>query len=247
MMRSKTIEASCAIGSRRCEGISSTRCPALRSTAPAFDTASRLAAAIGNSAPASAQSPMRRLAGASSRRASTGPCRSGSGNGPCARPAQASSIAAVSRSERLTTSSAAMPPTWLLNDGPPGIAPREGFSPTRPQQAAGTRVEPPASVACAKPTMPAATAAAAPPDEPPGVSAGLSGLRASGPIIGSLDNARPNSGTVVRPNGISPACQNRLARSKSRFPAIGGIDREPHMVARPLAVAPRSFIRNGTP
>src|SRR5262245_42650820 len=57
------------------------------------------------------------------------------------------------------------------------ILPRDGFSPTRPQQEAGMRTEPPPSVPCAAGASPAATAAAAPPLEPPGVRSRSHGLR----------------------------------------------------------------------
>ena len=50
---------------------------------------------------------------------------------------------------------------------PAGTSPRPGFSPTRPQAAAGMRTEPPPSLPGAKGTSPAATAAALPPEEPP--------------------------------------------------------------------------------
>ena len=46
---------------------------------------------------------------------------------------------------------------------------RLGFKPKRPQQDAGIRMDPPPSVACAMGRTPAETAAAAPPDDPPGV------------------------------------------------------------------------------
>jgi hypothetical protein len=51
---------------------------------------------------------------------------------------------------------------------PAGTTPRPGFTPTSPQQAAGIRTEPSPSLPCAIGTMPLATAAAAPPEEPPG-------------------------------------------------------------------------------
>ena len=60
--------------------------------------------------------------------------------------------------------------------GPAGVRARVGFRPKRPQQEAGMRIEPPPSLACASGTIPAATAAAAPPLEPPGVSAGSQGF-----------------------------------------------------------------------
>ena len=45
--------------------------------------------------------------------------------------------------------------------------PRDGFRPTRPQALAGMRIEPPPSFAWAMETIPAATAAAEPPLDPP--------------------------------------------------------------------------------
>ena len=53
-------------------------------------------------------------------------------------------------------------------DGVGGTRPSVGFSPRMPQQAAGRRVEAPASVASDSGPSPAATAAAEPPEEPPG-------------------------------------------------------------------------------
>ena len=57
------------------------------------------------------------------------------------------------------------------------MAPMEGLKPTSPVCEAGRRVEPPPSVPSASGTKPAATAATAPPLEPPGVSAVSKGLR----------------------------------------------------------------------
>ena len=48
------------------------------------------------------------------------------------------------------------------------ITPFVGLSPASPQNAAGIRIEPPPSVAVAMAVMPAASAAAEPPLEPPG-------------------------------------------------------------------------------
>ncbi len=58
-----------------------------------------------------------------------------------------------------------------------GTRPRDALSPTRPEKEAGMRVEPPPSDDMLIGTMPAATAAAEPPDEPPGVRARFHGLR----------------------------------------------------------------------
>ena len=87
---------------------------------------------------------------------------------PGSGPAVQSSIAAVSRTVRLTTCSQIRPLMMSPSIGPSGLRARVGFRPTRPQHEAGMRIEPPPSLACAIGTMPAATAAAEPPLEPPG-------------------------------------------------------------------------------
>ena len=56
-------------------------------------------------------------------------------------------------------------------------SPFVGLMPARPQKAAGMRIEPPPSVAVAMGASPAATAAAEPPLEPPGVNSSFHGLR----------------------------------------------------------------------
>ena len=58
-----------------------------------------------------------------------------------------------------------------------GMTPEDGIKPTTPQLAAGIRILPPPSVACAMGTMPAATAAAAPPLDPPALYSLFQGLR----------------------------------------------------------------------
>jgi hypothetical protein len=58
--------------------------------------------------------------------------------------------------------------------------------PTTPHNAAGMRSEPPPSLPWATGSRPAATAAAAPPLEPPAVSVSRHGLRAGGPISVSV-------------------------------------------------------------
>ena len=83
----------------------------------------------------------------------------------------------MSRTLRDTTPSMLMRVTYSLRDSGCGTRPREAFSPTRPQNDAGMRVDPPPSDDMDSGTMPAATAAAEPPDEPPGVRARFHGLR----------------------------------------------------------------------
>jgi hypothetical protein len=67
------------------------------------------------------------------------------------------------------------------------IRPREGFSPISPVQAAGIRIDPPPSAPSAIGTIPAATAAAEPPLEPPTVRSGLKGLRVMPVAIDSVN------------------------------------------------------------
>src|SRR3954462_8335943 len=89
---------------------------------------------------------------------------------------------------------------------------RVGLSPTSPHSAAGIRIEPPPSLACAIGTRPAATAAADPPDEPPVECPGFHGLRAGGLAAGSVVTVVPNSGTLLRPREIRPASRKRRPR-----------------------------------
>ena len=86
---------------------------------------------------------------------------------------------------------------------------RWGLSPTRPQQAAGMRVEPPPSLAWAMGTMPAATAVAEPPDEPPLVRAGSHGLRVGPKRLVFVHGRMPHSGRVVEPTMTKPASLKR--------------------------------------
>src|SRR6185312_2747522 len=60
--------------------------------------------------------------------------------------------------------------------GPFGIRPYVVFRPGRPVNAAGMRIEPPPSPPVASVSRPPATAAADPPDEPPGVRAASHGF-----------------------------------------------------------------------
>ena len=64
--------------------------------------------------------------------------------------------------------------------GNPLIRPRVGLRPNNPQHEAGILMEPPPSEPCANGTSPAATAAAAPPDEPPAMRVRSQGVTAGG-------------------------------------------------------------------
>ena len=83
----------------------------------------------------------------------------------------------MSRTLLETTSSQVIPERLSPMMGPSEMRWRLGFRPTRPQALAGMRIEPPPSLACAIGTMPDATAAAAPPLEPPAEREVSQGLR----------------------------------------------------------------------
>ncbi|MNT83991.1 hypothetical protein D3C72_2239470 [compost metagenome] len=69
------------------------------------------------------------------------------------------------------------------------------------------RIEPPISLAWAKGTRRAATAAAAPPLEPPVEWAGLQGLRQGPKRAGSEVGMMPNSEVLLRPTNTRPAAR----------------------------------------
>ena len=89
--------------------------------------------------------------------------------------AVASRMAAASRTVWHTTCCTDTPHSSRL--GPMETRPREGLRPTSPHMAAGIRIDPPPSLALAAGTMPEATAAAAPPEDPPGLWSVSHGLR----------------------------------------------------------------------
>ncbi len=92
----------------------------------------------------------------------------------------------------------------------------EGLYPATPQNDAGRMIEPPVWVPSAIGTMPAATAAAEPDDEPPGVCAGLRGLR----VLAGSTNA--NGVVTVLPIRMPPARRTIATMAASlagRWPA----------------------------
>src|SRR5829696_10028909 len=105
---------------------------------------------------------------------------------PTSGPETASSIAALSRTDRVRQCSIAAPCQCSPTRGPAGVRPRVGFKPKIPQHEAGMRIDPPPSPPPANGTIPLATAAADPPDDPPvvrDVSHGLTvGPNSSGSV-----------------------------------------------------------------
>src|SRR5436190_18610110 len=87
----------------------------------------------------------------------------------------APSRVAASRTSRVNV------PTWSRDDANAispyrDTRPYVGFIPTTPHSAAGCRTEPPVSVPSAHTAWPDATAAADPPEDPPGTSDRFHGL-----------------------------------------------------------------------
>ena len=73
------------------------------------------------------------------------------------------------------------------------------MSPTTPQQAAGCRIDPPVSEPSAATQSSAATAAAEPPLDPPGIAARLQGFRVGPKADVSVEEPIANSSMFVLP------------------------------------------------
>ena len=104
--------------------------------------------------------------------------------------------------------------------------------PTSPQHAAGIRIDPIPSLPCATATMPAATAAAAPPDEPPGVRSRFHGFL----LIPKGESVVPNthsSGVRVRPTTTAPAARSRRTTSWSSACGVAEVARLPMRIGSP--------------
>ena len=78
-----------------------------------------------------------------------------------------------------------------------------------PQKLAGVRIEQTPSLPVAIGAIPAATATALPPLDPPGVRSVFHGLRQGGPRRLSVAPFQPNSGVFVLPTMIAPASYSR--------------------------------------
>src|SRR3954447_24596092 len=105
------------------------------------------------------------------------------------------------------------------------------------------RIDPPPSLACATGTMPLATAAAEPPEEPPVECSVFQGLRAGGNDFGSVVTVVPHSGTLVPPRGTKPAAGNCWARYEVTGQGMSFSAPMPNAVGSPATVQPRSLNR----
>src|SRR6476646_11781040 len=120
-------------------------------------------------------------------------------------------MAALSRTLMLSTWPQENPAQPSPRSGPSGLRARVGFNPNTPEAEAGIRMEPPPSLACATGRMRAATAAPAPPDEPPEECARFQGLRVGPCSRGSVVGINPNSGLELLPKIVTPASSKRCA------------------------------------
>src|SRR6185503_11826840 len=131
--------------------------------------------------------------------------------------------------------------------GQAGTRPNDGLMPNSPVKEQGMRIEPPPSVPTASGPMPAATAATAPPEEPPGVFARFHGLRVMPVSALSVTPFQPNSGVVVLLSSTAPCSRRRATTGASSFQGpFGSIVFEPRSVGQPF-VSRMSFTDTGTP
>src|SRR3954452_15469879 len=110
-------------------------------------------------------------------------------------------------------------------------------------------MEPPPSLAWATATMPEATAAAAPPLDPPADRSGSHGLRVGSYAMGSVVIVVPNSGVAVRPSTTRPAPANASQGELVTDHRLSDLFNTPlpKSVRSPATSAPRSLSRKGTP
>ena len=91
--------------------------------------------------------------------------------------------------------------------------------PDRPQQALGIRMEPPPSDPVASGTIPAASAAELPPDDPPGPLDVSNGFNDGPKMAFDVFPIQPNSGVLVLPTITHPAARIRAMNGSSAVAA----------------------------
>src|SRR6202035_145902 len=118
--------------------------------------------------------------------------------------------------------------------------------PTIPHSAAGWRIEPPVSVPSAHGASPAPTAAALPPEEPPGTRSRSHGLRTGPKAEFSFEDPIANSSWLVLASRLAPA----PVRRETTVAVYGGRYlsriREPAWLGTP-SVQKRSLTASGNP
>src|SRR5205823_2326352 len=114
----------------------------------------------------------------------------------------------------VTACSVEQPPSPSPRYGAMVFRPREGLSPTRPQQEAGARMDPKPSEPCAMGSMRAPTEAAAPPEDLPEMRAVSHGLLVGprGPGV---------AGAVSRVGALAGALAERARTTLAALRALG--------------------------
>src|SRR5690606_1983661 len=121
--------------------------------------------------------------------------------------------------------------------------PKVGLKPTTPLNAAGRMMDPPVCVPIARGTIPAATAAADPLDDPPGECARFHGFRVGPGAV------KAYSAVTVLPIGIAPAARSCATQDASKI--LGGVcaNDAPQAVGMPFtsmtSLTPNSRPLNG--
>src|SRR5690348_13752581 len=115
--------------------------------------------------------------------------------------------------------------------------PYVGFKPHTPVSAAGWRIDPPVSVPVVPGSSSAATAAADPPELPPGTQSALHGLRTGPKYDVSLDEPIANSSMFVLPTSIVPASRSFATTCASYGATKSSSIRDPHVVRRPAVIS----------
>src|SRR5437867_1849375 len=105
--------------------------------------------------------------------------------------------------------------------------------PTTPQKAAGWRMEPPVSLPNAPAASPPATAAADPPDDPPGTRLRSHGFRVGWKAECSVDEPIANSSRLVLPRTTAPAARSRSTTVASYGGTNASSIFDPHVVRTP--------------
>src|SRR5215218_10909097 len=113
------------------------------------------------------------------------------------------------------------------------MRPPEGLKPITPVWEAGRRVEPPPSVQIAIGPSPAATALAAPPDDPPGVRARSQGLRVGPNSLLVVTPLQANSEQFVIPRNTAPARRIRATATASTGATKSAKRSEPWLTVSP--------------
>ena len=128
----------------------------------------------------------------------------------------------------------------------PETRPCDGFIPNIPQKFAGMRIDPPPSLPRDIGVRRAATAAAPPPVDPPGVRSVSHGLRPYSPSRFSQVPTSANSGTLVLPSGTAPASFTRSTTAQSFSGTWSLNNRDPSVVRTPPVIW-ESLIAMGSP